>query len=179
MAADPQAVLNGPASTPFSHIDGLIYLTRVPYLAPPTCATEEGTNVLWTMAVGLAKPSPFPLYRTAMGLGGSLNWYHHRRRVSFSKAEARVVIIPRVTSAPYTFLSRPARRTVQRAGLYVPLIPIEQSNLHKLYTNRIKILIMASDTRERHASGEPHPPVSRSPCTYRVSTSGCVRYHEH
>jgi hypothetical protein len=70
-----------------------------------------------------------------------------------------------------TLLSRPARRTVQRAGLYVPLIPIEQSNLHKLYTNRMKILIMASDTRERHPSSEPHPPVPRSPCTCRVSTT--------
>ena len=48
------------------------------------------------------------------------------------------------------------------ASLDVALIPIasEQSNLHKLYTNRMKILVMASHTRERHP--EAHPPVPRS-----------------
>ena len=49
------------------------------------------------------------------------------------------------------------------ASLDVPLIPIasEPSNLRKLYTNRMKILVMASHKRERHPSGETHPPVPR------------------
>ena len=70
-----------------------------------------------------------------------------------------------------TLLSRPARRTVQRAGLYIPLIPFEQPNVHRLYINRMKILIMSSDTRERYPSGEPRPPDPRSPCPYRVSAT--------
>ena len=42
-----------------------------------------------------------------------------------------------------------------------PLIPFEQSYFHKLYTNRMNTQVMASNTRERHPSGEPHPPVSQ------------------
>ena len=95
------------------------------------------------------------------------------------------ILSPSSSSPPFLYprwqpqAARCFRAPPSYSTAHWPLIPIEQSNLHKLYTNRMKILIMASNTRERHPSGELHPPVPRSPCTCRVSKTGCLRYHEH
>jgi len=46
-----------------------------------------------------------------------------------------------------------------------PLNPIEQSNLHKLDSHRMRILVKTSEMSVTYPSCQPHPPVSSSPCT--------------
>ena len=111
-------------------------------------------QTLWRMNLP-HRNTHYPLQ--ALPLTFSPHHHHHR--------------LPFIPNGSHGLLSSPARCTEQRAGLYVPLIPIEQSNLHRLYINRMKILIMSSDTRERYPSGEPRPPDPRSPCPYRVSAT--------